>query len=182
MPSGTFQYPCPCGEPRLTHTSTEDPSTPAGSFGSVACGTTASFLWVLAHVRFCLCLQDWSICFSQSRESPVIISHWPSRPDSLGIPNPFVGCPGWEAWCVVQNLHNTGRTSLVLLFSSLWVTHLAGMGFDFIVLHPSYHLVTASSLSLDMRYLFFFFGGFQHPPVGGFSTVCWNFGVLAGDE
>ena len=159
MPSGTFQYPCPCGEPRLTHTSTEDPSTPAGSFGSVACGITASFLWVLAHVRFCLCLQDWSICFSQSRESPVIISHWPSRPDSLGIPNPFVGCPGWEAWCVVQNLHNTGRTSLVLLFSSLWVTHLAGMGFDFIVLHPSYHLVTASSLSLDMRYLFFFLVG-----------------------
>ena len=36
----------------------------------------------------------------------------------------------------VQDLHNSGRTSLVLLFSSLWVTHLAGMGFVFIVIVP----------------------------------------------
>ena len=30
--------------------------------------------------------------------------------------------PGWEAWCGAQNLHNSEWTSLVLLFSSLWVT------------------------------------------------------------
>ena len=28
--------------------------------------------------------------------------------------------------CGAQNLHNSGRSSLVLLFSGLWVTHLAG--------------------------------------------------------
>ena len=67
-----------------------------------------------------------------------------------GIPSPFVGSPDWEAWHGVQNLHNSRRTSLVLLFSSLWVTHLTGMGFDFIVISP--HL-PASSLSLDMRCL-----------------------------
>ena len=31
---------------------------------------------------------------------------------------------------------------------------MAGMGFDFIGLHLSYHLVVASSLSLDAGYLF----------------------------
>ena len=56
--------------------------------------------------------------------------------DSLGIRSPFVGSPGWEACCGVQNLHNSWRTSLVLLFSSLWVTHLADMRFDFIIVVP----------------------------------------------
>ena len=44
--------------------------------------------------------------------------------------------PGWETWHGAQNHHNSGRTSLVLLFSSLWVTLLAGMGFDFIMIVP----------------------------------------------
>ena len=68
--------------------------------------------------------------------SSIIKSHWPSRPDSLGIPGPFVRSPGWEDWHGVQNLHNSVRTSLVLFFSSLWVNHLAGIGFDFIVIVP----------------------------------------------
>ena len=46
---------CPCDEPLLTHTSTGYPPTLAGSFGSVSCGVTALFLWVLVHARFCLC-------------------------------------------------------------------------------------------------------------------------------
>ena len=44
-----------------------------------------------------------------------------SKSDSLGIPSPFVRSPGWEAWHGVPNLLNSGRTSLVLLLSSLWV-------------------------------------------------------------
>ena len=49
--------PClhPCGEPLLTHAATGDPPTLAGSFGSVSCGASAPFLWVLAHARFCVC-------------------------------------------------------------------------------------------------------------------------------
>ena len=54
----------------------------------------------------------------------------------------------------VQDLHNSGRTSLVLLFSSRWVTHTVVMGFDFIMIAPSYLVTTASCLSLDMGYLF----------------------------
>ena len=98
-------------------------------------------------------LQDCSLCLPQSSGSLIIKSCWPSRSDSQGIPSPFVGSPGWEAWHGVQNLHNKGRTSLVLLFSSLWITHLAGIGFDlswFVPLLP-FH---CSFLSLGMGYVF----------------------------
>ena len=50
------------------------------------------------------------------------------------------------------------RTSLVLFFYSLWVTHLVGIRFHFIVLCPSYHLAKAS-LSLNLGIFFFFLVG-----------------------
>ena len=85
--------------------------------------------WCMSN--FVCVRQDWSFCFP-----PVL---WKSynqillgcTDNSLGSLSLFVGSPGWEIWCGIQNLHNSGRTSLVLLFSSLWVTHPAGMGFDF---------------------------------------------------
>jgi len=70
---------------------------------------------------FVCALQEWSLCIPQTCGSPITKSCCTSSPDSLGIPSPFVRSPGWEAWCGVQNLHNSERTSLVLLFSSLWV-------------------------------------------------------------
>ena len=119
-------------------------------------------------------------CFPQSCGIPIIKSHRPSSSDSLRIPSPFVESPGWEAWHVVQNLHNSGRTSLILLFSSLCVTYLTGMGFDFIMV----------TLLLQSRCGFFFvfgrgisfIGGFQCPPVDGCSTVSCNFGALEGRD
>ena len=48
----------------------------------------------------------------------------------------FSVSPGWEGWHKAQNLHNSGRTSLVFFFSNLWVAHPAGIGFDFIVFVP----------------------------------------------
>ena len=97
----TFQDHCfhcssPCGEPLLTHVSTGNPPTLIGCFGSISCEVTAPFLWVLVHARFCA-LQDWSPCFPQSCGRPIIKSHRPSRSNSLGIPSPFVGSPGYEA-------------------------------------------------------------------------------------
>ena len=54
------------------------------------------------------------------------------------------------------------------------------MRFDFIVIAPLLPYPEASSLSLDMGYLF---DGFQHPPVDGCSTASCDFGALArGDE
>ena len=50
-------------------------------------------------------------------------------------------------------------------------THPTGM--DFILLYSSYHLITASPLSLKIGYILF--GGFQHPTVDGCSTdSCMN--------
>ena len=86
--------------------------------------------------NFVCALQDWSLCFPQSFRRTKIKSRWPSRPDSLAIPSPLFRSPGWEARHRVQNLHNSARTSLVLLFSSLWVTHLVGVEFDLIVIAP----------------------------------------------
>ena len=191
MPRGIFldcccQCPCPCGEPLSTHTSRWDPPTLAGSFGSVSCGVTC---WVTVSCEvtapwlLLVCasaLQDWCLCFPQSCRSSVVKSHQPSRSDSLGIPSPFVGSPGWEAWYGVQNLHNSGRTSLVLLFSSLWITHPAGMEFDFIVITPL--LPSDCKLFFVFRHWVSFFGEFQHTPVYGCSTASCNFGCLTGDE
>ena len=42
---------------------------------------------------------------------------------------------------------------MALLISSLWVAHLVGMGFDFIMIVPLLPSVVASPLSLDERYL-----------------------------
>ena len=91
--------------------------------------------------NFVCAFQDWSLCFPQSSGRPVMIPCWPSRPDSLGIHSPFVESPrlGSTEWGI-QNLHNRGRTSLVLLFSSLWVTHLVGIGFDLIMIAPLFGL------------------------------------------
>ena len=134
---------------------------------------TAPFLWVLVHATFCLCpprLQS----VSQSCGNPVIKS--PSRPDFLGIPSPFVGSAAWKVWGVVQNLHNSGRTNSVLLFSSLWVTHLAGM--EFIVIAPLLPS-RCGFFVFDMGYLF---GGYHHPPVNGWSTASCDFDALAGRD
>ena len=49
------QCPRPCSRPPLTHVSTRDSWTFLGKSGSVSCGVTASFSWVLVHTRFCLC-------------------------------------------------------------------------------------------------------------------------------
>ena len=65
-----------------------------------------------AHYFVCA-LQEWSLCFSQSRWSPAIKSHWPSKSVSLGIPPPVAGPPGWEAWRGARNPHSSGRTSVV---------------------------------------------------------------------
>ena len=155
------------------------PSNTSGQFGFSLLWSHCSFPLVLVCTRFCLCPPRLESVFPPvlwkfSNQVPL-----PSRSASLGVPSPFVGSPGWEAWHVVPNLHNSGR-ALVLLFSSLWVTHPAAVGFDFIMITP---------LLPSCWGLFFVFGlgvssfsRFQHPPVDDCSTVSCDFGALAGDE
>ena len=49
------QCPQPCNNPLPTHTSAGDSWTLTGKCGSVSCGVTAPFSWVLVCTRFCLC-------------------------------------------------------------------------------------------------------------------------------
>ena len=69
-----------------------------------------------------------------------------------------------QAWKhEAQNLHTSGRTFLVLLFSSFLVSHLTGMGFIFIVLEHLLHLTVVSSLCLDLG----------HPFLVGSRVLLW---------
>ena len=120
----------PSGEPLMTHTSTGIPPTSASRFGSVSFG---------GHCSFPLDLGAHKILFMSSKTgisvSPSPVEVLKSNPAGLQGPVPwgslFAGSPGWETWHGVQNLHNSERTSMILLFPSLWVTHPADMGIWF---------------------------------------------------
>ena len=158
MPRRTFQdfccqCPWPCGETLLTHACTGDTPTLAGSFGSVSCGVTAPFLWVFVHTRFCLCPSRLESHFPQSCGSPIIKSHRTSKSDSLEIPSPLsdpqAGKPdmGFRMFTTVGELL-WYYCSPVCGSPSWWVWDLI-----LLWLHPSCHLVAASSLSLDVGHL-----------------------------
>ena len=127
-----------------------------------------------------LFLPSKGLCFPESCRSSIVKSHWPSKSDSLGIPCPLARSPGWEAWHEAQNIHNSGRTSLVFFFSSLWVAHLESMRFDFNVIAPL--LPSHCGFSIVLECGVFFLGGFQHPAVDGHSAASFDFGVLREEE
>ena len=53
--------PRPCTRPPPTHASTGDSWTLTGKSGSVSCGVTGPFSWILVCTRFCLCSPR--VCF-----------------------------------------------------------------------------------------------------------------------
>ena len=125
----------------------------ASSFGSVSFGVTDLFLWDLVNAMFCLCPPRLEAIFT-----PVLLKSCNQIPLAFKIRFPgnsqsLCWVPGWEAWYGVKNLHNSWSTYLVLLFSSLSVTHPVCLGFDFVMIVPFYCL-TEASLSLSMGYLF----------------------------
>ena len=134
LPGLLLPVPPSQGEPLVLHASDGDPPTLAGRFGSVSCGVTAPFSWVLVHARFCLWLP-----IVQSLFLPVLWKSCSQIPLAFKVrlhddSSPFAGSGSWEALHGAQNLHSSVRTYLVLLFSSLWDTHAVGMWFDFIVI------------------------------------------------
>ena len=62
------QCPQPCSRPLPTHSSARDSWTVTGKSGSVSCGVTAPFSWVLVCTRFCFCSPR--VCF------PVLCKFW----------------------------------------------------------------------------------------------------------
>ena len=120
------------------------------------------------------------VSVSPSPRSPSIKSLWPSKPDSLGILSPFVRSPVWKNWCMAQNLHNNGRTSLVLFFSSLWLAYPVGIGFGFIIISPL--LLSHCGFSFVFWCRVSLFGGFQCPAINGCSTTSCDFGAPTGGD
>ena len=80
----------------------------------------SQYVWNLVCI-----IQKWRSLFP-----PVLRPHWPSKPNALGTP-PNAKSPGLGAWSGAQHSHSCGRTSVIQLSSSLWVTHLVDMGFDY---------------------------------------------------
>ena len=108
----------------------------AGSLGSVSCGVTAPILWVLVHAKFYLCppklesLLPLILWKSYNQILLALEARFPWDSQSVcQIPR-----LGSLTWCSEPSQQL--RTSLILLFSSLWVTHPASMGFDFIMIVP----------------------------------------------
>ena len=169
----------PCGEPLLTHASTAGPSTIAGCFGSVSCGVTAPFFWVLVQARFCFCPPRLESLFSpvlwKSYNQILLVFkvRFPGDPQSLC----WIPRLGSLIWCSEPS--QRWENFFGIMFSSLWVTHLVGMGFDFIM--------TVSFLPSCCSFFVFghrvsFFVEVRHPPVDGCSTAICSFGVLEGGD
>ena len=86
------QCPQPCSRPLPTHPSAADSWTLTGKSGSVSCGVTAPFFWILVHTKFCLCPKS---LYPQSCVSSVTKFHWPPKSNSLGLLSPFARSSGW---------------------------------------------------------------------------------------
>ena len=123
------QCPCPHSEPQLTPTSPEDPPRSEGMSGPGSYGVTRS-----QRTQNLVCaLQEWSFCFLCSPCTQALLAF---KIKCFGALSPSARPLGWRAWCGAQNSHSCGRTSAIKLFSSLRVTYLVGMGFDYITKAP----------------------------------------------
>ena len=72
-----------------------------------------SFPWVPMHTLLCVCPPRVESLFPPVLSKSCIKSRLPSKSDSLGIPPPIAGPPGWAAWRGAQNLHSNGWTSVL---------------------------------------------------------------------
>ena len=108
----------------IYHYSPGGSARPAGRSGPGFYQIAAFALGPGAHEILCVLFK--SLCFPQSWGAPAVKPCWPSKPNALE------GSSSWCGW----NSHFCGRTSVIWLFSGLWVVHLRGMGFDYIGSSP----------------------------------------------
>ena len=105
-------------------------------------------------------LQKCSFCFPQSCGIPAIKPRWSSKPDSLGAPPPF---PDPQAEKPDMELRTFTPVGVLLWCNYFPVCESpTRQVWDLILseLCPSYHLILASSLSLDVGYLFWWVPAF----------------------
>ena len=114
-----------------------------------------------------------AVCFPQSYGSLVSKSHWPSKSDSLWIPSPLARSQASK--------HDMGLRMFITMGELIWYycTPVCGLptwqiqDLFLLWLHPSYHLIEASSLSLDVGYLFLVASSVL------FSMVVWQLVVTS---
>ena len=104
------QCPWPCGRPLSTHTST-------GASWTLTASLTKSLVESLLLSPGSWCAQGFVHALQESLlpqfcGSSVIISHWPSKSNSLEALNTYARSPSWEICCEPYNFHNCARTSL----------------------------------------------------------------------
>ena len=112
------QCPWPCGRPLWIHTSTSGSQAHTDKSGSIFCGVSAPFTWVLLHTRVCLCLQEsvYPVLWKFYNQILLTFKVWfPGDSQSLcWIPR--LGSRFWGLELLQQSENFFG-----ILFSSLWI-------------------------------------------------------------
>ena len=182
--------PQPCSRSLLAHASVRESWTLTGKSGSVPCGVTAPFSWVLVSTSFCLCSPR--VCFPNpvSSGGSMVGLMATSSKRAYAIPrSPVSRAPApatGHCWPIA--LQETLKRSKTGLAQSLWGllvctgfvwalrTVLAGIRFD------SKHDFTPPTILLGLLLCSWmcgiFFGGIQHTSVNGCSAASCNFGLL----
>ena len=135
------------------------------------------FLWVLVHTRACVCVCPprveflfLSTLWSSCDQAPLTFQSQVLWGLLFPVLEPQSGGPYMGLWTLLQ--WESLCDIIIFQFGSFtcWVC-------DLIVLwmHPSFHLVVASSLSLDVEHLFWEVWVFL---VDGYSAVSCDFGVF----
>ena len=158
MPMSTLylHHKCPCfhSEPQPPPISPGDPLRPAGRSVPGSYGVT-TLPWVPTHVKSCVCpprLQSLSppVLWSSCDQAQLAFKAKCSRGSSSPLPDPQTGEPD-------MGLRTLTPLRELLRYDYFPVCGLPTcLAWDLIVLqmHPSYCLVMASSLSLEVESLF----------------------------
>ena len=137
------QCPCPHDEPLLTPTSVGDPATVVVGLVQSPVGSLLLSPGPWSTRDFVCALQQGSLCF------PGPAGLHSQIPWGLSVPlsDPQAGKPDMG----LRTFTKVVKLLLVLLFSSLWVTHPVDRGFNFIIIESLLPYRCSFFFSLDLR-------------------------------
>ena len=188
------QSPGPCSRPPLTHASARDSWTLTGKSGSVSCGVTAPFSWVLV----CTCF----VCALQASVCPVLCKFWQLYDGVIGdllqeaLCHTQVCCSPSACPCGRPLLTRTSTGDTQTLKGRSGSVSVGSLGGHQVLFEPCVHLWWVWGLILNAIFAppivllglllcpwtcgFFFWWDPTFSPVNDCSTVRCNFGVLTG--
>ena len=149
------QCPCPHGEPQPPPTSAGDPPTLAGRSGSVSYGFTAPSPWVLMHTLLSVCPPRVEsllspVLLKSYNQIPLAFKVWFSGNSSSRCRTPRFGSLTWGS---EPSLQWVDFCSISVLQFVSHPPSSYGIWF-YCDCAPSYRLIAASPLFLDVGYLF----------------------------